>query len=211
MDDHIEPQTSGAAEGEATPEVPPPRSDAIPAAPEVPNMGWLTTPGDELLRWRRPNLAALQDGFGPWVPRPPPAMPTWPPDSEGGNTAAQIAASRRSLNPALGAVGEVLPPLTLRVLMANAGTLITRQEQPDHPQSLTSPGVQDQPTAPPTPAAEIAAANYERIQEGLRTAALFNLGLVGEGALQAEALVVPDQSPAPVRVEEHNGKISVRR
>jgi hypothetical protein len=169
MDDHVKPQTSGAAEGEAAREVP--RSDAIPAPLEVPNMGWLTPPG--------------------------------------GDTAAQIAASRRSLNPALGTVGEVLPPLPLRVLMANAGTFITRQEQPDHLRSRTSLAVQDQPTAPPTLAAEIAAANYERIQEGFRSAALFNLGLVGEEALQAEALVVPDQSPAPVRVEEHNGKIAL--
>jgi hypothetical protein len=211
MDDRIEPQTSGGAQSEAPAQVPPLPSDATPAPPD--NLGWLTT-GNEPLRRPPPNLAGLQDGPGPWVPRPPQGPPTWVPDSQSWDVAARIAASRHSLNPALGTVGEVLPPLPLRVLGATAGTAIqhsgtvTRQEQPDHPQSHTWPGVQDQPTAPPTPA-EIAAANHKRIADGYRNAALFNLAFVGEGALQAEALVVPDQSPAPVRVEERNGKIAL--
>jgi hypothetical protein len=57
--------------------------------------------------------------------------------------------------------------------------------------------------------AEIAAANHIRIADGYRNAALFNLGFVGEGALQVDAFVVPDQSPAPVRVEERHGKIAL--
>ncbi len=80
--------------------------------------------------------------------------------------------------------GETPPPLTLRVLGATAGTTIqhsgtTSQEQPDHPKPFSHAG------SPPL---------------ALRTIAL---------EAGTSFSVASDQSPAPVRVEERNGKIAL--
>jgi hypothetical protein len=141
----------------------PPQDAGVSPQPDVPDMRtWYTPYGQP-----RPPVPVLQNDPGPWVPRPPelpPGVPN-PHFDVTAQIAAQIAASQRRQF----------------VHAAQVALGFPRQEQPDHPRSHTSPGVQDPPTEPASP---------------LRVA-LEGRGTISSGASAAEMTTSRPVAPDP--------------